>query len=218
MRPRRQELLDTIEELERGLVETIETLNTAVEARDPFTAGHSQRVRRVALAVGAALNLSNDRLGMLGTAALFHDIGKIGMPDSILTKRELLSRKEQELMREHVTRGAEIVGKFAPFRAAAPAIRHHHERWDGLGYPDQLRGDEIPLEAAIIGLGETWDALTSDRSYANALPLSEAMGALRADREKQLSPLVVDAFWDVARAWPGAVLPIEVPTTAIAVV
>ena len=215
---RRTQLLQTIEELERGLVETIETLNTAVEARDPFTVGHSRRVRRVAVAVGAALNLSNDRLEMLGIAALFHDIGKIGMPDSILTKHELLTREEQALMREHVTRGAEIVAKFAPFRAAAPAIRHHHERWDGLGYPDQLSGEDIPLEAAIIGLGEAWDAMTSDRLYANALSLSEAMGGIRAAREKQLSPVVVDAFWGVAKDHPGAVLPMEEPTTAIAVI
>jgi putative nucleotidyltransferase with HDIG domain len=217
-RRREPELLQTIKDLERGLLETIETLNTAVEDRDPFTAGHSRRVRRVALAVGAALNLSNERLEMLGTAALFHDIGKIGMPDSILTKHELLTREEQALMREHVTRGAEIVAKFAPFRAAAPAIRHHHERWDGLGYPDHLRGEDIPLEAAIIGLGEAWDAMTSDRLYANGLSLSEAMAGIRAGREKQLSPAVVDAFWAVAKDRPGAVLPVDEPTTAIAVI
>ena len=164
------------------------------------------------------MDLPKDRLELLGVAALFHDIGKIGMPDAILTKHELLTREEQALMREHVTRGAEIVAKFAPFRAAAPAIRHHHERWDGLGYPDHLRGEDIPLEAAIIGLGEAWDAMTSNRLYANALSLSEGMAGIRAGRERQLSPVVIDAFWEVAKDRPGAVLPVDEPTTAIAVI
>jgi putative nucleotidyltransferase with HDIG domain len=218
LRRRNLELSETIEQLERGLLDTIETLNAAVEARDPYTAGHSQRVRRVALAVGTALDFSQDRLDMLATAALFHDIGKIGMPDSILTKHDLLTRDEQTLMREHVTRGAEIVAKFPPFQGAIPAIRHHHERWDGLGYPDRLAGDEIPLEAAIIGLAEAWDAMTTDRPYAHALSLSDAMAGVRAGREKQLSPLVVDAFWKVARDRPADVLPPEEPTASIAVV
>jgi putative nucleotidyltransferase with HDIG domain len=217
-RDREPELVEKINELQQALRDTIETLNAAVEARDPYTTGHSQRVRRVALAVGAELDLSKDRLDMLATAALFHDIGKIGMPDSVLTKHELLTRDEQELMREHPTRGAEIVAKFPPFQAAIPAIRHHHERWDGLGYPDRLAGDDIPLEAAIIGLAEAWDAMTTDRPYAHALSLSEAMGGVRAGRGKQLSPVVVDAFWEVAKDRPADVLPPEEPTAAIAVI
>jgi putative nucleotidyltransferase with HDIG domain len=210
--------VERIDELDQALRDTIEMLNAAVEARDPYTVGHSHRVRRVALAVGTALGLAQDRLDMLATAALFHDIGKIGMPDSILTKHDLLTRDEQALMREHVTRGAEIVAKFPPFRGTVPAIRHHHERWDGLGYPDRLAGDDIPLEAAIIGLAESWDAMTTDRPYAHALSLSEAMAGIRAGSGKQLSPVVVDAFWGVAKARPGDVLPPEEPTAAIAVV
>jgi putative nucleotidyltransferase with HDIG domain len=211
-------LIERINELEQGLLDTLETLNAAVEARDPYTAGHSQRVRRVTVAVGRALDFSQDRLDMLATAALFHDIGKIGMPDSILTKHDLLTREEQALMREHVTRGAAIVAKFPPFQAAIPAIRHHHERWDGLGYPDRLAGNDIPLEAAIICLGEAWDAMTTDRPYANGLSLSEAMAGVRADRGKQLTPVVVDAFWEVAKSRPGDVLPSDEPTAAIAVI
>jgi putative nucleotidyltransferase with HDIG domain len=207
-----------VKELERALVDTIETLNAAVEARDPYTACHSQRVRRVALAVGRALGLPQDRLDTLAIAALFHDVGKIGMPDSILSKHDLLTRDEQALMHEHVTRGAEIVSKFPPFRRAVPAIRHHHERWDGLGYPDELAGEDIPLEAAIIGLAEAWDAMTTDRPYAHALSLSEAMAGIRAGSGKQWSPVVVDAFWEVARARPADVLPPEEPTARVAVV
>lgn len=217
-RDREQELVETINELQQGLLDTIETLNAAVEARDPYTAGHSQRVRRVALAVGTALDFSKARLDMIAIAALFHDIGKIGMPDSILTKHDLLTREEQALMREHVTHGAEIVAKFPPFRGAIPAIRHHHERWDGVGYPDGLAGDEIPLEAAIIGLAGAWDAMTTDRPYAHALSLGEAMAGIRAGRGKQLSPVVVDAFWEVAQRRPADVLPPDEPTATKAVI
>ena len=212
------ELRAATRELERSLLDTIETLNAAVEARDPYTAGHSQRVRRVALAVGRALVLPADRLGTLGTAALFHDIGKIGMPDSILTKTAQLTREESALMREHVTRGAEIVSRFPPFQGSIPAIRHHHERWDCLGYPDGLAADAIPLEAAIIGLADAWDAMTTDRPYSAALSLNEAMMQIRAGRGKQFSPAVVDAFWEVAKRRPADVLPPEAPSASVAVV
>jgi putative nucleotidyltransferase with HDIG domain len=215
---RSQDLVETTRELEQSLLDTIETLNAAVEARDPYTAGHSQRVRRVSLAVGRAMNLPVDRLSALGTAALFHDIGKIGMPDSILTKAAHLTRDEQALMREHVTRGSEIVAKFPQFRNAIPAIRHHHERWDGVGYPDGLAGEEIPLEAAIVGLADAWDAMTTNRPYAPAQSLHDALEQIRAGRAKQFSPEVVDAFWEVARKRPADVLPSEEPGTQVAVV
>jgi putative nucleotidyltransferase with HDIG domain len=212
------DLMKTTRELEQSLLHTIETLNAAVEARDPYTAGHSQRVRRVSLAVGTELRLPDDRLGALGTAALFHDIGKIGMPDSILTKTAQLTRDESAVMREHVTRGADIVARFPSFQSAIPAIRHHHERWDGLGYPDGLAGNDVPLEAAIIGLADAWDAMTTDRPYATALPLNEAMMQIRAGREKQFNPAVVDAFWEVAKRRPADVLPPDAPAAFVAVV
>jgi putative nucleotidyltransferase with HDIG domain len=204
-------LEERILQLEQSLRETIETLNNAVEARDPYTAGHSQRVRRVALAVGRALALPPEQLAVLDTAALFHDIGKIAMPDSILTKPERLTRGEQTLMREHVTRGADIVSKFPPFQDAAPGIRYHHERWDGHGYPEGLSGEQIPLEAAIIGLADAWDTITSDRGYAPALSLGDALAEIRAGRGKQFSPRVVDALWEVAKQRPADVLPSAEP-------
>jgi putative nucleotidyltransferase with HDIG domain len=209
---RSQELLETTRTLEATLLETIETLNAAVEARDPYTAGHSQRVRRVSLAIGRELALPAKRLGALGTAALFHDVGKIGMPDSILTKPEPLTPAEAAVMREHAPRGAEIVSRISSLQDSVPAIRHHHERWDGLGYPDGLRDDAIPLEAAIVGLADAWDAMTTDRPYAVALDPSEAMLQLRTGRGKQFSPTVVDAFLAIAKRRPGDVMPPEAPT------
>ena len=215
---RSRDLSESSLRLEESLLETIETLNAAVEARDPYTAGHSQRVRRVALAIGRELSLSARQLGTLGTAALFHDVGKIGIPDSILTKAGPLGPGEAAIMREHVTRGAEIMSKVSSFHDAVPAIRHHHERWDGLGYPDGQRGSAIPLEAAIIGLADAWDAMTTDRPYAHGLTLNEAMLQIRSGREKQFSPAVVDAFWRVAKRHPSDVLPPESPAASVVAV
>ena len=213
---RSHDLADTSRELESTLLETIETLNAAVEARDPYTAGHSQRVRRVSLAIGRELRLPARQLGALATAALFHDIGKIGMPDSILTKPEKLDRAEAAIMREHVTRGAEIVSRISSLKDSVPAIRHHHERWDGLGYPDRLTGTDIPVEAAIIAIADSWDAMTTDRPYAVALDVEEAMLQIHAGRGKQFNPAVVDAFLSVARRRPAEIMPPDGAPQAVA--
>jgi putative nucleotidyltransferase with HDIG domain len=218
LQDRSRELLHSTRQLEESLIETIETLNAAVEARDPYTAGHSQRVRRVGLAIGRELSLPTKRLGTLANACLFHDIGKIGMPDSILTKPEPLSPAEAAVMREHAARGAEIVARISSLHDSVPAIRHHHERWDGLGYPDGLSGREIPLEAAIIALADAWDAMTTNRPYAHALDINEAMLRIRAGREKQFNPAVVDAFWSVAKRRPAEILPPDSTAAALAVV
>jgi putative nucleotidyltransferase with HDIG domain len=215
---RSHELLESTQRLEESLLDTVETLNAAVEARDPYTAGHSQRVRRVALAIGRDLGLPSRRLGALGTAALFHDVGKIGIPDSILTKAGSLEPSEAAIMREHVTRGAEILSKVSSFQDSVPAVRHHHERWDGLGYPDGLSGDEIPLEATIIGLADAWDAMTTDRPYAVSLSLNDALLQIRSGRGKQFNPAVVDAFTDVAKRRPAEVLPPAAPAATVAAV
>jgi putative nucleotidyltransferase with HDIG domain len=204
---RSHDLIESSRELEATLLETIETLNAAVEARDPYTAGHAQRVRRVGLAIGRELRLSAKQLGALGTAALFHDIGKIGMPDSILTKPKKLTRAEAAVMREHAIRGAEIVSRISSLRDSVPAIRHHHERWDGLGYPDRLHGNDVPIEAAIIAIADSWDAMTTDRPYADALSMEEALLQIQAGRGKQFNPAAVDAFLAVSRRRPAEVMP-----------
>jgi putative nucleotidyltransferase with HDIG domain len=211
---RSHDLLESSRELEATLLETIETLNAAVEARDPYTAGHAQRVRHVSLAIGRELRLPAKQLGSLATAALFHDIGKIGMPDSILTKPGTLDRAEAAVMREHVDRGAEIVARISSLKGSVPAIRHHHERWDGLGYPDRLSGKDVPLEAAIIAIADAWDAMTTDRPYAVALDVDEAMLQIHAGRGKQFNPVVVDAFLSAVRRRPADILPPEAEAPA----
>jgi len=188
--------------LEESSLETIETLNATVEAKDPYTAGHSQRVRSIALAIGRELGLSRERLETLGASALFHDVGKIGVPDAILTKPGKLDAAEFETIKQHAARGAEIVSKQSRLKDSVPAIRHHHERWDGLGYPDGLVGDQIPLEASIVGLADAWDAMTTERPYARALTLIIALEQVRAGRGTQFRPEVVDAFLTVAASLP----------------
>ncbi|MBV8064219.1 MAG: HD-GYP domain-containing protein [Actinobacteria bacterium] len=194
LRDRSTRLLESYRLLEQSALEAIETLNAAVDAKDPYTAGHSQRVRDVALAIGDALGLPRDRLGALKLAGLFHDIGKLRVPDAVLTKPGPLTRDEFELVKRHPEDGAEIVSHLGRLHDALPFIRHHHERWDGGGYPDGLAGAAIPLEASIVGLADAWDAMTTDRPYSRALTFEEAVKEIRNARGTQFSPSVVDAF------------------------
>jgi putative nucleotidyltransferase with HDIG domain len=202
LRARSEALLESYRKLEESSLEAIESLNATVEAKDPYTAGHSLRVQRVALAIGERLSLDPARLDALRFGALFHDIGKIAVPDGILVKAGPLTYWEYAQMKLHSAEGARIVGKFGRLRDAVPIIRHHHERWDGAGYPDGLAGDEIPLEAAIAGLADAWDAMTTDRPYHRALTWEEAIAEIRSGRETQFAPAVADAFFASIRERP----------------
>jgi putative nucleotidyltransferase with HDIG domain len=191
------ELSEAYAVLEQDALEAVETLNATVDARDPYTAGHSHRVQEIALAVARELGLAGKDLDAIAHAGLFHDIGKLGVPDAILTKPAKLTEQEYALMKEHPADGANIVAKFGRLRGAVPLIRHHHERWDGNGYPDSLAGTSIPLGAAIVGLADAWDAMTTDRPYHRALHQEEAEAELRAHRGTQFAPAVVDAFFRI---------------------
>jgi putative nucleotidyltransferase with HDIG domain len=188
------ELSEAYAVLEQDALEAVETLNATVDARDPYTAGHSHRVQEIAVAVARELGIAGKDLDAIAHAGLFHDIGKLGVPDAILTKPAKLTEQEYALMKHHPADGANIVAKFGRLRAAVPLIRHHHERWDGKGYPDSLAGKQIPLGAAIVGLADAWDAMTTDRPYHRALHREEAEAELRAHRGTQFAPAVVDAF------------------------
>lgn len=203
LRKRSKDLMAAYAKLEESSLEAIESLNATVEAKDPYTAGHSKRVQRIAVAIGEELELPKDRLDPLRLAALFHDIGKLRVPDAVLTKPARLTKDEFELIKRHSEDGAHIVGKFGPLRATVPMIRHHHERWDGRGYPDGLGPDDIPLEASIVGLADAWDAMTTDRPYQRALKLEEAFTEVRNGRGSQFAPEVVDAFFAAHRRRPG---------------
>lgn len=202
LRSRSRDLMDSYRRLEESSLEAIESLNATVEAKDPDTAGHSLRVQRVAVAIGEQLGLEANRLDALRFGALFHDIGKIAVPDAILVKPAKLDYGEYARMKMHSAEGARIVGKLGRLRETVPIIRHHHERWDGRGYPDALAAEDIPLEAAIVGLADSWDAMTTDRPYHRALSPQEALAEIHAGRGTQFSPAVVDAFLAAAMARP----------------
>jgi putative nucleotidyltransferase with HDIG domain len=195
-------LLESYERLEESSLEAIESLNATVEAKDPDTAGHSLRVQRVALAIASQLELTAQQLDALRFGSLFHDIGKIAVPDGILVKPAKLDYWEYAQMKTHSAEGARIVSKFGRLREAVPIIRHHHERWDGTGYPDNLAGETIPVEAAVVGLADAWDAMTTDRPYHRALTDAEALEEIRAGRGTQFAPVVVDAFFAAAERLP----------------
>jgi putative nucleotidyltransferase with HDIG domain len=211
---RSRALMESYERLEQSSLEAIESLNATVEAKDPDTAGHSLRVQRVALALGEQLGLNTQQLDALRFGSLFHDIGKIAVPDGILVKPAKLDYWEYSEMKRHSAEGARIVGKFGRLRSAVPIIRHHHERWDGQGYPDGLSGSAIPLEAAIVGLADAWDAMTTDRPYHRALSIDEALTEVRKGRGTQFSPVVVDAFF-AAAAHRGGELGFDEPVLLV---
>ncbi len=194
LRARTAKLVESNRLLEEGALEAVESLNATVDAKDPYTAGHSQRVQRIAVALGEELGLEREQLDTLRFAGLFHDIGKIGVPDAILTKPDRLTELEFEVVKRHPEDGARIVGRLQRLRAAVPAILHHHERWDGDGYPHGLRAEGIPLEAAIVGLADAVDAMTTDRPYSSARTLDDATEEVLLHRGTQFAPAVVDAF------------------------
>ena len=154
----------------------MESLSATVDARDAYTAGHSRRVQQLALAIGRELGLSQAELDLLGHAALFHDIGKLAIPDAILLKPASLTDEEWALMQRHADEGARIIDRLGFLNDAVPAIRHHHERFDGTGYPDGLKGEEIPLGARIIHVADALDSMLTTRIYRAARP---AIGGAR---------------------------------------
>ncbi|HET6413354.1 MAG TPA: HD domain-containing phosphohydrolase [Anaeromyxobacter sp.] len=193
-----------IEALERGYLDTIRSLASAIDAKDPYTRGHSQRVADLAVEIGREMGLSPEAQKSLEYGGVLHDIGKIGMPDAILAKSEPLTARERDLARSHPRVGAEIVSGVAFLSAAAPAIRNHHERWDGTGYPDGLSGEAIPLVARIVNAADTWDACTSTRPYQKAFNPEEVLAIMATLRGTQLDPAVHDALVRVIRGRSSA--------------
>jgi putative nucleotidyltransferase with HDIG domain len=179
--------------LERGYLDTIRCLASAIDAKDPYTRGHSERVAALAVQIGRELGLDEAAVVALRYAGTLHDIGKIGVPEQVLRKPARLTAEELTLVRSHAVVGAEIVEGIDFLRAAEPGIRHHHERWDGSGYPDGLRGDAIPLVARIINAADTWDACTSERPYQRAYSAPQVVGILASLRGLQIDPAVHDA-------------------------
>jgi diguanylate cyclase (GGDEF)-like protein/putative nucleotidyltransferase with HDIG domain len=188
----------SLEQVNRQLKErstaAMESLSATVDARDAYTAGHSRRVQTVALAIGEELDLSETELELLGHAALFHDIGKLAVPDAILLKPASLTDEEWTVMTRHAAEGASIINRLGFLNDAVPAIRHHHERWDGRGYPDRLTGVEIPLGARIIHVADAFDSMLSTRVYRPARDRQDALAELRSMSGTQFCPRCVVAL------------------------
>ena len=195
-----QNLQQARQDLERSYIQTVESLAGALEAKDRYTSGHSQRVARFATLIARSMELGKEEVEIVSQVALLHDIGKIGMVDTILNKPSNLTAEERELVKSHPVIGAQILGPVRTFQKHVAGIRHHHEMWDGSGYPDKLRGLEIPLAARIVSLADAFDAMTSTRPYRVGLPIAFAMQEMRTMRGRQFCPTTVDAFIRVLEA------------------
>jgi putative two-component system response regulator len=181
----------------------VSSLVRAMEERDPDTAGHSRRVRAYALRLAEALHLDARQRRSLSLAAQLHDIGKVAVPDAVLLKPGALSPAEEAVVREHPVTGERILAPIVRSRAVLAAIRGHHERLDGSGYPDGLAGDRIPLLARLIAIPDCFDALTSHRAYRPAMPADQALSILQAGAGTHFEPEFVRAFVAVAHHLPA---------------
>ncbi|MGE0862576.1 MAG: HD domain-containing phosphohydrolase [Vicinamibacterales bacterium] len=157
------------------------SLALTVEARDPYTEGHCERLASYAVALGSALGLSGDDLAALNRGGFLHDVGKVGIPDALLLKDDQLTPSEYEQIKEHPVIGERLLGDMRSLAAVRPIVRHHHERLDGSGYPDGLRGAEIPLLAHVVSIVDAFDAMTTPRPYRVAMSHLSACAELRAD-------------------------------------
>jgi putative two-component system response regulator len=178
----------------------ITTLALTIEARDPYTLGHCDRLSRYAVAVGEAMGLDREMLRALRLGGYLHDLGKIAVPDGILLKPGPLDPVEQERIRAHPGAGSDLVLGLRSLELVRPIMRHHHEKWDGSGYPDGLKGEAIPLGARIISVVDVFDALHTDRPYKAAMPRFEAVSLLIRETDAGYwDPKIVDTFLDILR-------------------
>ncbi|MBI2870859.1 MAG: HD domain-containing protein [Candidatus Omnitrophica bacterium] len=189
-----------------NMLQAVKSLAETVDAKDQYTGGHLDSVAEIGMRFGEVafeklgLPLDEKRRDMLLTALQLHDVGKVGIPDAILTKPGKLTPEEWVIMREHANIGARILAPLEYFKDAAYVIQHHHENWDGTGYPHHLRGEEIPLEARLVAIVDAFHAMTSDRPYRKGLGAEEAVRRLRAASGVQFDPILTDIFIEMVQA------------------
>ena len=192
-----KELSDTYEKLEKAYLDSVQTLRYTVEAKDPYTRGHSDRVSEYSVLIGKKLGLSEEEIKTLQVGGLFHDIGKIGIPDNILLKEAKLTDDEYSEIKNHPSIGAHILCNAEVFQDIIPIVKHHHEKFDGTGYPSRLKGDDIPYLARIAAVADTFDAMTSKRTYRNALPLDVVKAEIERCTGTQFDPEIAKVFLDI---------------------
>jgi len=199
-------------EMHDGTRQLLENMADAVDLRDPYTGGHSRRVTEYSAAILRALGLNGPEIDLIVTAARVHDIGKIGTPDAILNKPGKLTPEERTVMEQHPVAGAALLTRYRDFARGVALVRHHHESWDGTGYPDGLAGTEIPFGARVIAVADSFDAMTSDRPYRRGLPIAQTAAILRAGRGTQWDATLVDAFLRTLDLLPA---PQDAPAPAV---
>jgi HD-GYP domain-containing protein (c-di-GMP phosphodiesterase class II) len=190
----RREVAKVSLQSKEAFVESLWSLVHTLEARAPGIRGHSGNVIRYAVAVAETLGLEPEEIAVVRRAAMVYDIGKVGVPDSILQKRGTLADHERRVIQRHVLISVEILSEMRLLEREIPVVRHHHERWDGKGYPDGIAGEAIPLGARILAVADAFDAITSDRVYRKARSVSQALQVLIEESGRQFAPGVVDAM------------------------
>ena len=190
-------LSNTYERLENAYLESIQTLRYTVEAKDKYTRGHSDRVSAFSTLIGQKLGLSAEDIKTLEIGGLFHDIGKIGVPDSIIQKTDKLTDDEYSQIKNHPSIGAHILSNATIFKNIIPIVKHHHERYDGHGYPSQLKGTDIPYLARITTIADSFDAMTSKRSYRDSLPIDVVRAEIERCSGTQFDPNIAKVFLDI---------------------
>ena len=203
------ELKTTYDKLESAYMETIEILRFTVEAKDAYTRGHSDRVSAYSVLIGEALGLPEEDLKTLKIGGLFHDIGKIGIPDSILLKTTKLDDEEYSEIKNHPAIGAHILSNATIFKDIIPIVKHHHERFDGRGYPGKLKGEEIPYFARIAAVADSFDAMTSKRSYRDSLPMDVVIEEIIKNSGTQFDPEIAKVFLDILANKPDEIKRIQ---------
>ena len=189
----------TLGEINLGL---LETLGAIIDAYDVYTYGHSTQVATYAAAIVERLDLPPDEQARVVKAALIHDLGKVGIMDSIISKPGPLTDEEYNILKRHPVIGAEIINRMKGFQDLVPLVRHHHERWDGRGYPDGLEKDEIPIGARVLAMADSLDAMLSDRPYRPTRSMKEVVEEVTSCTGTQFDPVVVEAFFDVKATKP----------------
>ncbi len=192
----------------------LQILASVIDAKDPYTAGHSRRVAMIALELAQDMQLPSETCVTIWSSGFLHDIGKLAVPLRVLTKPGGLSEDEAELVRAHTTLGADVLGEIEPLAHLRVGARYHHERWDGSGYPEGLRGDQIPLVPRILAVADAYDAMTSGRAYRGRVSHREAHREITVNAGKDFCPDVVTAFTDLDRSFFDSVRLDGVPVAA----
>ena len=186
-------------DLQSTYLSTVKTLVSIIEAKDSYTKGHTERVADYAAAIAETMDLPREAQRLIAFGAILHDIGKLGVLEQVLNKEDKLNDEEWEILKAHPEVGATIIENMEFLTGTVALVRHHHESYDGLGYPDGLKGEEIPLGARIITVADSFDAMITDRPYRKALSWSKAVKTLKVKSGIQFDPVVVDNFIELIK-------------------